>query len=54
MKSFDKFLKTMHKDVMIGPVEQQLREYAKKEKYELIWIITVLIILKDGKRETSI
>lgn len=25
LKSFDKFLKTMHKDTMIGPVEQQLR-----------------------------
>lgn len=42
----------MHKSDIYGTVEEQMREYLKKDKLELIWVISLLIVIKEGKRDT--
>ena len=43
----------MHKSDLFGEVENGLRDYLKRDKLELIWIIAVLIIIKEGRRKTE-
>ena len=50
MKSLEKFFKSLRKDDVYGPVEHQLRKYAQKDKLELIWIISVIIVAKEGRK----
>ena len=52
MKSLEKFFKSLRKIDLYGPVEHKLRKYAMKDKEELIWIISVIIIAKEGRKET--
>lgn len=51
LKSFERVVKVLSGGRLFGEVEQQLRGYARKEKQELIWIISLIIILKEPRRD---
>jgi hypothetical protein len=54
LRSLERFFRTLKKDDLFGTVEGRLREYARKEKLELVWIISIIIITKEGRRDTPL